>query len=1598
MLLRSRLGMTLGTGVAIFLAACGGGGSTPPVAPSNKPPSTPVITGPSTTIQKHPSVFALSASDPESDPITFTSTTSGVVITGATLTYAAPDAGPQTLSVIAQDSKGAASAVGLLNVQVTANGAPVFTSPASVQFTNAGSGNPPTYTYQPAATDPQGDEVVFSLVPASVEQAVDQAGQQGVFQPGSDSLVSVANPGATSTTFGVSSTLPPGAIGTRTRFRIRGQDRLPGSAVLLGGQTDFQLQMTVLGQNFPPVITSFSPPSVRVNHPSAPLQLNATDVNNDLLQWSLAAVQPATAGISLSAAGLLAWNPVADTLTRSVTVKVVDGRGGEATRTFDWTPQPDHVPVFEPPPAFTQTVGGVALHEPALQKSLIFKRERFHYSDPLATDAEFAVGPYPLTPTGWRAYLLASDIDLDPVRFAIKPGSVFRFGVPFTDTANPSYPRIDAGTGEITWQPGRTTAAAGGDALNTPAEPANWAFTVTAQQLVGGQPTPGYATDIALSIRVLPNDPPRIGPLEEFISNSTENYGVLVGGGSSTGAPGRPAQLDLQSSDTETPGSPARWAWQVQGPGTPAAAVTDYSIWDANTNAASGHMDAVQVDFGNRTLAADGRVTGPLTGLEAGRHYPLGDSSGNNPGFLTGASIPAGFFNPWIQGPTSPGLFVVAWAPVRSQYQLDRYLGGGRYAFPITAEDQYAQASVREQPVGPVFGTIRMLDHRFHFRADGFGDSYSPKGNFLATGNTQTGSNAYVLSYLPEGFSSAPARQEMLAGSPTFGAHLFGSGVAGKGAPASGYVLNLGVASSTAGNWFTLDGSRNGLAGLYPANPLNEQFHPAAHAAGRPATLAGGTESLSQWKTSAGGTPQRLNRSIAGPYADGLVLARSVPSNSAFLFHVPIIARPSSGDGLNVARQWGVPSFANHWLFGRTQSEIDFHATLAGRPVLLPQLSVSSADVEELTAAFTSWSALRVTFSWPLTVSQTAAGYPASGAANAFQETDIIQVATPNLSGNARFFVTGNTPGVTPPGFDRSLANYFGKLGFTVPPTSWSGAGAVKTLPPHQPIHAVTDSLWIPNSADGRNALPNAYTTPVGGGQFCDIPWAGIRGYLAPSAAATLNQLWAASELNPNLNRRPWSQLAVAIGAGNLSPTGLAEDAHANPALLDTPNQKDRVFFLWMKQAAGGTVNAYGAWGGSVLTQGATTEILGGSTVISVPLSMNQSLSNPFAILQFAAPDGRSNQPLGGGTGLKVWRRSAFEALKDVMGAPAGSGRPARVRVADPASDASVSGAGTTSAQFDAGLSTFDAMPSNSLVVYALKDRSKLTGGGALGEAGLEPGSPILAQWWNTGSSDIGEGAFPGVLRSWARDWLPADFTEVVHLNHGFVGRVQFPGHVGTDLIAKLVLQSGLIAPRGHPLLTQDSGLGPVVTPVRQLQVADLKVNSATGSLVLGTRLDLFLGNAANPATGEGMETYKLEDGNATGTDHRLSAYSTWLLSFQPSAADPRPPSGYVVQIYQVTEAGSNPARTSLALRREVRMAHTGGIGTVQRLFLPGFQSLAPAVSGRNQSFVVKVRSVWMEGDEGPSANTFDLAKAPYAVRFPMAYADALSGVFVVAY
>ncbi|MFN8010234.1 MAG: hypothetical protein U0P81_02405 [Holophagaceae bacterium] len=854
------------------------------------------------------------------------------------------------------------------------------------------------------------------------------------------------------------------------------------------------------------------------------------------------------------------------------------------------------------------------------------------------------------------------------------------------------------------------------------------------------------------------------------------------------------------------------------------------------------------------------------------------------------------------------------------------------------------------------------------------------------------------------------------------------------------YTLPFGL--YTAGSWHTVDGRDDGRRAGYTANPLNEQLNPSTRATAVVGT--GGGYSGPAYVQFRGGSPEanpsfpdvvQVPVTPSGAYSNNEAQARVVPSNSPYHFAINNAASPTEGnDGVVAPRYRDVPaqgtrSDVNDLLriyAGKVQSEVDVHQVVPGRSIYYststPAGSVNNVDNLSVGSGVFTDSRLRMSYTWPTIVTNTATGYPAAGSSNLFYEQDVMEVATPNMSGNARFFFTGNFPQATPngtglAGAEQDPANYFGKFGFPINPGGgnlvFTGTGVSRTTGGTiQPIHAVTHSIWVPNNADFHQNFPNAYSTPAGGGNNTDIPFTGLRGYVDPATVDYSNGNTVGQD--QLLWGRASGFVHLGIGTVGNTITQFGLDRNANPANLNT-GAGDRVFFLWLKKDA--TVatdpNAYACWGGSMLSSGSSVFAAGGRTTAPAFDMRNAGLTITNAQISFAELNGQlgaKNQPLNSNTSIGTWRRTEFELLRNIVGAPAQSGIGARVKLMDPRVDATVvSSTLPTGTAFDTVTTpnTYDGLVQNSVVVYGIRDRgTKTSQNGAtysnlLGEAGLEPGAPVIAQWWNTGTgTDIASGSFPNVMKAYSTTWLPAEYTEVVHVNHNYVSKVQYPTTADASPIDwKLYGQIGVIAPKGHSLLTGD--LKPVVTPVRQLYINDFVTNYADGNPAgnPGTMLDIFNGNARNILSGAPAPTvpsYKVMDGNGTGPfDWTLNGHSSVQLSWQPAVNDLRHPSGYIVTFYRVFPG-------FLQVMREVRMAHTGGIGARQVLNLPSFSFMdasGPYNPGAGTAaYLVKVRNVWMEGTEGAAGHSFDMGKAPFAQRFPMAYADVISGVFVVRY
>src|SRR5512141_2156326 len=640
--LRNALGISALTAFSLVMIGCGGSSSSAPVAATNASPSAPLITtGPTSAVTKHQYTYNLSSVDPEGDAITYSLAVANpdASITGSVLTFKpttpAFGAAPinTTLSVVAKDSHNNTSATGTVTVNVIANRAPVFSSGNSIQSIGNGAAVPSTFTYAASAVDPDTDTVTYAVKTGSAS-IVDNTGATVAIPSGWTGGLPPMAAGVVSFP-GLS--VPAGKTSVTVAFTVQATD-----VVAFGSDaTDTSERVvtaTYFSGNTAPIITSTSIPGVPQNHgipvnsSVPPYQFSASDdgVGGSGLTWTLVT---APAGFNLSPAGVLTWTSNfatgADFSPRSITVKVTDAGGLSDTKTLQINIVSDTKPNFSTQ-TYTETVTNVQFHDPSNLRQKITSYARFNFLDTNAADSEYYADPSSSI-KGWRAGVTATDSENDVMVYSVKPNSVFRFGSPYvtsTDSnASPAggrYPYIVPGPGtdtsgtgvvrnpgEIVWRPGRNLGNPGSNGavlntgINTDAltgcvdgtpthDPANWSFTVVAQQLIGTTATPGQFNETTLTIKVQPNHQPYIGALTT-INVPAIVAGVNAGAGTAVSPNhGRPAIQEPVASDTSTPGTPSKWIWDIN---TPGAAGSDITIGDPNTNAFHGHQDAIQVFF-----------------------------------------------------------------------------------------------------------------------------------------------------------------------------------------------------------------------------------------------------------------------------------------------------------------------------------------------------------------------------------------------------------------------------------------------------------------------------------------------------------------------------------------------------------------------------------------------------------------------------------------------------------------------------------------------------------------------------------------------------------------------------------------------------------------------------------------------------------------------------------------------------------------------------------------------------------------------------------------------------------------------------------------
>jgi RHS repeat-associated protein len=251
--------------------------------------------------------YELAASDPDGDPLRWLL---NVAPDGMTLDEAAErldfvaDAsqlGPHAVEVQVIDGRGGYA---IQRFELRVYSVDAGNQPPSL------SGTPPSpavvgqlWTYQPEASDPNGDTLSFSLIASPVGMLIDSASGRVDWTPSA------------------------GQIGTHA-VGIRVDDGRGGWAT-----QRFDLPVVAAGGNTPPVIISTPPEAIDLGD-SLHYPLIANDADGDRLSYRL---DTAPDGMAIDAAsGLITWTPRPEQLgTHPVEAVVDDGRGGIARQAFD---------------------------------------------------------------------------------------------------------------------------------------------------------------------------------------------------------------------------------------------------------------------------------------------------------------------------------------------------------------------------------------------------------------------------------------------------------------------------------------------------------------------------------------------------------------------------------------------------------------------------------------------------------------------------------------------------------------------------------------------------------------------------------------------------------------------------------------------------------------------------------------------------------------------------------------------------------------------------------------------------------------------------------------------------------------------------------------------------------------------------------------------------------------------------------------------------------------------------------------------------------------------------------------------------------------
>lgn len=1323
--------------------------------------------------------------------------------------------------------------------------------------------------------------------------------------------------------------------------------------------------------------------------------------------------------------------------------------------------------------------------------------EADHAADTAATDLAFSNFPgaaYSATTwtstllndtlpsAGWNARTVFRDNEGDGVAYSMQGGSVFVSGTyhttvgqtftitdvdgatsdttpslggfsPIFDTwANRGeYPGIDPTTGTILWRPvlfedpNDTQHSIDNAGNYNLALPAVWSFTVQAKEKVwnptlnagvGGYDAPIDTNQGAqnYSVKVQPNNRPFVGALTTIEGSLNETNAavdglvsnVSIGGGTNVDDAnfGRPSIQEPESKRYDTAAvsafpydtansNTAKWRWFFAPAGGTSAHNTDVQMYDPDMTNQQGHQDSVYADVPALTKVVIGGVdTTPVPFI---------------------AADVAKIYNPWVDaGGTA---FTVEWGPSRTQYLLARMAGFSTVQLPVNVWDQYERQNNSGAEVYPMFGTVRIANARTRYVYDQIAETAKFRTNFYTGGGNEgdwdTNDDAtYNFQYLPL-VKAVDNHDES-----TVGDNLFNGVMPQSGTDGSGNFFST--------SWISLLSTELHDTDIHNTNPLNDEtdFNKSIYAA---AVAGSGKSITSDWRTYSmvGGVPTKDPQHTAtGVWADHEARAHVIPSNSPYMF--ALIDGTNMWDsgyygsfpiGFNVEttmfNRRGYPfngagsSAWSTYYGGQRQGEIDYQRAVPGRAV-----TTSTADYLADNGTQLRWS-----YSWPTNIDNGNLGRSAAGnPSNVYELGDVMQIAVPNMGGNARWFFTGNNVVQNVTSWGRrgmsDSADTVAVLG------TGTTAGISFTAADTTPFHTVTDSIWIDNTTAGILNLP--VEDNVAPSSEARLPFTGSKGYNAASAGLGDPVFWAYGGYNTN----DW-------------------DKNSNPGLIKLDSTHDRVFFTWMKQDLAVT-NAWGTWGFATLTAGSGYTATGGATTMPAFSMADGLLSDTFAQVSFAkgALPGKNqaaNAGLGTATetsGLTNWQRSQWANLAPAMGpqvldtniAYGTAIRPlAKTRLVNPTFD----GAGDNSLLLNgvdygfynvdgANIMQGDGQVRDSAVIYGVRDRS--AAGANFGLAGIEPGSPVLAQWWNLTTvkapvhaaaalsgddaldastvlthhlDNMPVASFPTVTKAFyspfiadaAGDTQVAGFKNVLQLKMNFLVGMNYPNVAPTNVFKMPATIEQAFPIHAGPIVdptcttTADHKVDvgrPILGPARLARIMDYKTNYTQDLERVRTVIDLVNSDPYNETTGAGAISninLPLDIANHFGTGSyaldtqtSLNMSSTNTLAWQASVNNQVLPSGYVIEMFwwDSINDGAQTVAPTPNLNHTWRVGHIGGQDAIQTLHMPAPVEFTDLSRSGGWVFY-RIRTVWMQDGAG---NRIDFEKEPERQGIPYAYTD----------